>query len=198
MMRHHNLVLLLLLMGLSIVTNAQNFSEIMKSDTLYFLDGRSKLAVNLQQGNDNEEYFSFIERGKAEYETKQIMVPKRDVHYLYSNSEYSLINAKTVETEQERLRKNLMLYNKQRNAGLAISLSGVGMLVGSMVVSEIQLSQIKKNQAVKSTTVNKFMNYGGYGMMLIGTIIQMDAGHFIHRSKVDITPVGVRLHIGIQ
>jgi hypothetical protein len=196
-MKVRKIFILLFLSGIGMSSMAQNYADV-KNDTLYFLDGRKKMAVNLLQGTANEKDFRFVSMGSNGSAPEPGVVEKADVYYHYSNGRYHLINERTTETEQGRLQKNLMLYNKQRNAGLSFVLLGVGALTGSLVAGEIQFAKQKKGEALESENLPKIMQYSGYGLMLVGTVVQINAGRYIKRATVDIRPTGVRLGIGIN
>ncbi len=59
MMKPQKLVFFLLLMGLGVCANAQQFAAL-NHDTLYFLDGRKKMAVKLLEGTENDHDYRFV------------------------------------------------------------------------------------------------------------------------------------------
>jgi len=192
-----NFFIVFFLVGLVFPAMGQINSD-MKMDTIYFLDGRSKLAMNLLQGTENVEDFRYIVSDDLNSTPELGRIEKSEVYYLYTGGKYQLINEKTPATEQKRLRDNLMSYNKQRKGGWAMIGIGVGLLAGSQIFAELQVKKFTDGNIDAVNEVPKIMSYSGYGFMLIGTVIHLNAGRFIKRGTVDITPAGVRLGIGIN
>lgn len=186
--------ILISLLFFSILLFSQNHDSLTyRKGEIYFLDGRKSLPTNILEGWENQD--SITIRYSEYWPIREI--PKSEVHYIYYNGEYHLINEITYFQDMERVRRNLALYRKQANLGWISLGVGTGALLSSFTIIDVQAKKFEDGKITldeydKNKEVAKVLTYAGYGLMILGVGIHIDAGKYLKRGNIDITPVGIR------
>jgi hypothetical protein len=188
-MMKNSLLILILLLGTISFSQAQSEAVVL-SDTIYFLDGRKSMPTNILQGWEDREHFST----KRSFESEIIIIPKSEVHYIFNNEQFHLINETSPHDDIQRLRKNLQRYQKQSNLGWSFVGGGAALLLIGQISAESQANKLIDGKIDEINDLPKFLSYAGYGFIAVGAVISIDAGKFLKRGTVDITPVGVRVN----
>ncbi len=188
------IIISLLFCGMLLFSQNQD-SLSTRNDKIYFLDSQKFLTTNILEGWEKRD--SITSKYSEWWPIREI--PKSEVHYIYYKGEYHLINEITCFQDIERVRKNLSLYRKQTNLGWTSLGVGTGALLSSFILSDILEKKIKDGKITKdeyddNRKVAKVLNYVGYGLMILGVGIHIDAGKYLKRGNIDITPVGVRVN----
>ncbi len=164
------------------------------SDTLYLLDGR-KIATNIMEFEETEHVAYGIWDSNLQRLTNIQYFDKSELHYIFTGNTYHLINEVSEQDNIERLRRNLLIYERRSRAGMATLTTGVSLLLASSILAEVQLNQYQESLNPDDLNdIPKYLNYGGLGLMLIGGIIKIGSYEFLERGSIDITPVGVRVN----
>ncbi len=188
-MMKNSLLILILIFGTISISQAQREAVVL-SDTIYFLDGRKSMPTNILQGWEDRDYVST----KRLAESEIINVPKSDVHYIYADGQFHLINETSSHDDIQRLRKNLQRYQKQSNLGWSFVGGGAALLLIGQISAESQANKLMDGKIDEINDLPKFLSYAGYGFIAVGAVTSIDAGKFLKRGTVDITPVGVRVN----
>jgi hypothetical protein len=197
------LIIIALMMGVNTfsycqrVTSGHMSSIVAGSDTLYLLDGR-KISGNIMEYDQTKHVAYGIWNSTLKRLTNIQQIDKSKLHYIYADKKFHLINDVTEKDDIDRLRRNLLIYERRSRAGMVALTSGVGLVLTSMIYSEIRLNRHNEPDASKNpedlNDIPKYLNYSGYGLMLVGGIIKISSYEFLERGSIDITPVGVRVN----
>lgn len=154
------------------------------ADSIYLFSGEV-IPTNI---DSNWEDADFIMHRKDPNELFK-RIEKEDTYYIYTDGEYHLITDIRADHELERLQNNLLEFNHQFRNGLLTLTVGTGMVLGSQLWIEQQASD------GEITDGPKYLNYAGYGIMILGGIFQVGSIRFLERGSIDITPVGVKVNL---
>ncbi len=194
------LIIIALMMSLSTISYGQrepigDMSGIVAgSDTLYLLDG-SKLSVNIMEYDQTKHVAYGIWNSTLKRLTNIQQIDKTKLHYIYADNKFHLINDVTEQDDIDRLRRNLLIYERRSRAGMVTLTTGVSLLLASSILAEVQQNQYQESHNPDDLNdIPKYLNYGGLGLMLIGGIIKISSYEFLERGSIDITPVGVRVN----
>ncbi len=162
-----------------------------ETDTIYFLDG-SKSNVKILEWEDAETVvFGRWDDGLNKMLTREH--DKSDIHYIYFEGEYHLINDVSPDNDLARLQHNLLEYKERSRSGMVTLSLGVGLVLTGNIVAEIQQSKFEDtHDPDELSDTPKYLNYAGYGFMLIGGVIKIGSYQFLERGSIDITPVGLQ------
>jgi hypothetical protein len=183
------LLFIVMLFGIIAFTQAQR-EVVVLNDTIYFLDGRKSMPTGIMQGWEDRDNFQTIRSSVSEI----VEISKSEVHYIYAGGQFHLINETTPLDDIQRLRKNLQRYQKQSNLGWSFVGGGAALLLIGQISAESQANKLIDGKIDEINDLPKFLSYAGYGFIAVGAVISIDAGKFLKRGTVDITPVGVRVN----
>jgi len=165
-----------------------------ETDTIYFLDG-SKSNVKIKEWEENEK----IVTGRWDDGQNKIVTREHDkssIHYIYYDGEYHLITDTSPEINFARLQQNLLNYKQRSRSGMMTLSWGVGLVLTGTIVGEIQQSRFEDTlDPDELNDIPKYLNYAGYGLMLVGGVIKVRSYQFLERGSIDITPVGVKVNL---
>lgn len=184
------ITLFIMFFGLAAFSQTET-TFIAPSDTIYFLDGQKKLITNVLQGWEDRESISTMYSSPSHITE----IPKSEVHYIYTGGQFHLINETSHFDDINRLRKNLQRYQQQTNLGWSFVGGGAGLLLIGAISSEVQANKLIDGKIDEINDLPKFLSYAGYGLIAAGAVISIDAGKFLKRGTIDITPVGVRVNL---
>lgn len=200
------MLVMIALISLSTLTYGQVDSRgqvsniIAGSDTLYLLDGR-KIPANIMEFEETD----YVAYGNWDSSLRRLTniqyFDKSELHYIYAGSTYHLINEVSEQDNIDRLRRNLLIYERRSRAGMVTLTTGVSLVLAGSIWAEVQSNKIKEPQDLDDirdlddiSNMPKYLNYGGLGLMLIGGMIKIGSYEFLERGSIDITPVGVRVN----
>jgi len=154
------------------------------ADTIYLFSGKVITSYIVDGWGD----LDFVMHRKDPNDLMQ-RVEKDDIHYLYVNGDYHLITEFTTYQEIESVRNDLYEFQQHFSSGVLTLTVGASMVLGSKLWSEQQID------SGEITDGPKYFNYAGYGVMIIGGLIQIRALRILQTEKVDVTPVGIRVNL---
>ncbi len=165
-----------------------SFGQTAQNDTIYLFDG-NRIATSIFDGWEDSERI----RHRISNRDPVVSIAKSDVFYLYASGEYHQIN---VYDRHQQLRYNIQAFQREAQTGMMILGSGVGVVLLSKFMAEQQAKRYR--ESLNPDDISDFpayLNYGGYAIMLTGSLITVSSFRFLDRGSVDITPVGVRINL---
>lgn len=164
------------------------------SDTLYLLSGR-KISGNIMEFERRD----FVAYGVWDTRLNELTnvqyLDKSKLHYIYTGGVYHLINEVTEQDNIDRLRRNMLIYERRSKAGMITLTTGVSLVLTGSILAEVQSNRFEESLDPDDLNdIPKYLNYAGYSFMLIGGIIKIASYEFLERGSIDITPVGVRVN----
>lgn len=173
---------------LLIVLNHVSYGQTAQNDTLYLFDGEI-IATSIFDGWETSDRIRHRISNRHPVES----VARSSVFYIYAAGKYHQISP---YDRHEQLSLNMQAFQNEARTGMMLLGAGAGVVLLGNLLNEQQQKRVRESLDPNDITdTPKYLNYGGYALMVVGSLVTVSSFRFLNRGSVDITPVGVRVNL---